>query len=362
MKIVTVLGARPQFIKAALLSKELRKNNQEIIVHTGQHYNTEMSDIFFKEMDIPLPEYNLAVGSCSHAQQTAAMMIRLEELFISENPDLVLVYGDTNSTLAAAVTASKLNLSIAHVEAGPRMFDKTVPEEINRIITDQLSDLLFAPTPRSVANLKKEGLYQGVHLTGDLMLDNFKYFSKKAEKYSGILEKIGFKKKDYILATIHRTRNTDSIKNLKTVVELLTKISEVEKVVFPVHPRTEKSLKKHYLHDKLVKNPNIKLLSPLGYLNMLVLIKNAKKIITDSGGLQKESYFAQVPCITFDTATGWPETVDDGWNFLIGSYNHSDKTKIIQDVINFKPPKKQSDPFGNGKASSNICKIINATK
>ncbi len=357
MKIVTVLGARPQFIKAALLSPKLRKENQEIIIHTGQHYDIEMSDIFFKEMNIPEPDYNLGVGSTSHAYQTAKMMLKLEKLFVSENPDLILLYGDTNSTLAAAITAAKLKLPIAHIEAGPRMFDKSVPEEINRIITDQLSSLLFAPTPRSVDNLTNEGLNKGVHLTGDIMLDNFKYFSKKAEKNSEILEKFGLTKKDYILTTIHRAKNTDSIGNLKTIVKSLLKISEVEKIVFPVHPRTKKYLKKYNFYDKLNKNPNIKLINPVGYLDMLILTKNSKKIITDSGGLQKEAYFAQVPCITLDTSSAWPETVEEGWNYLIGYY--SDKTKIIYDTLGFRPQKDQNGVFGDGNAASNITNILN---
>lgn len=360
MKIVTVLGARPQFIKAALVSNELRKKNQEIIIHTGQHYNTEMSDIFFEEMGIPTPDYNLNVGSGSHAYQTAEMMVRLENLFISENPDLILLYGDTNSTLAAAITAAKLQLPIAHVEAGPRMFDKTIPEEINRIVTDHLSTLLFAPTLRSAANLRNEGLNRGIHLTGDVMLDNFKYFSKKAEKQSKILEKLDLTKKDYILATVHRAKNTDSVKNLKTIVESLLEISEAEKIVFPVHPRTENYLKKRNLYEKLSKCPNIKLISPVGYLDMLILTKNAKKIITDSGGLQKESYFAQVPCITLDNSTGWPETVEDGGNYLIGSdeTSYPDKSKIINAVHNFELQKAQNGVFGNGNACSSISNIL----
>ncbi|MEL7669215.1 UDP-N-acetylglucosamine 2-epimerase (non-hydrolyzing) [Methanobacterium sp.] len=354
MKIITVLGARPQFIKAALLSHELRRENHEIIVHTGQHYDTEMSDIFFKEMNIPEPDYNLGVGSASHAYQTAEMMLKLEKIFVNENPDLVLVYGDTNSTLAGAITASKLNLPVAHVEAGPRMFDKTIPEEINRIITDQLSSLLFAPTPRSVDNLTNEGLNKGIHLTGDIMLDNFKYFYKKAEKHSKILEELDLTEKNYILTTIHRARNTESIKNLKTIVKSLLKISEVEKIIFPVHPRTKKYLKKYNFYDRLNKNPNIKLINPVGYLDMLILTKNAKKIITDSGGLQKEAYFAQVPCITLDKSSAWPETVEDGWNLVI--YGTSEK--IARSVLHFKPSSTQNKTFGHGNASVKITHLI----
>jgi UDP-N-acetylglucosamine 2-epimerase len=361
MKIVTVLGARPQFIKAALLSNKLRKRNHEIIIHTGQHYDIEMSDIFFKEMSIPAPDYNLDVGSGSHAYQTAEMMIKLEKLFISENPDLILLYGDTNSTLAAAITAAKLQIPIAHVEAGPRMFDKTVPEEINRIITDHLSTLLFAPTPKSKENLEKEGLKEGVYLSGDVMLDLFKYFSQNANRNSKILEKLGLKEKNYILTTVHRARNTNIKENLKAIIGAFLEISAEEKLVFPVHPRTEKYLKDYGLYNALNENLNIEIIKPVGYLDMNILTRNSKKIVTDSGGLQKEAYFAQVPCITLDTSTGWPETVDNGWNIIFEEYKNKEfikKDKIIETIRSFKPKGKYSDVFGDGKASQKICKII----
>ncbi len=360
MKIVTVLGARPQFIKAALVSNELRKNNQEIIVHTGQHYDIEMSDIFFKEMGIPTPDYNLGVGSGSHAYQTAEMMVKLEELFISEDPDLILLYGDTNSTLAAAITAAKLQLPIAHIEAGPRMFDKTVPEEINRIVTDHLSALLFAPTPKSMENLKKEGL-EGVYLTGDVMLDLFMYFSKKADENSKILDELGLKEKGYILTTVHRARNTNAKKNLKAIIESLLEISVEEKIVFPVHPRTVKYLKEYGLYDTLDENENIKLIKPVGYLDMNLLTRNARKIITDSGGLQKEAFFARVPCITLDTSTGWPETVDNGWNIIFEGYKNEDfipKDVISNALRSFKPEGEYNNVFGDGKSVVKIHEII----
>lgn len=360
MKIVTVLGARPQFIKAALLSKEIRKKHQEIIIHTGQHYDMEMSDIFFKEMEIPNPDYNLKVGSASHAKQTAEMMLKLEKCFIPLNPDMVLLYGDTNSTLAAALTAAKLEIPIAHVEAGPRMFDKSVPEEINRIVTDHLSTLLFAPTDKSVKNLNNEGLRDGVHLTGDVMLDLSKYFSKIANKNSNILEKLDLKEKDYILATIHRARNTNKKENLKAIIEAFLEVSEYYMIVFPVHPRTKKYLIKYGLYDSIFANPNVKILNPVGYLDMNVLTRHAKKIVTDSGGLQREAYFAQVPCITLDTSTAWTEIVDIGWNAIFRSkYLYFNKIELINKILSFKPKNCYFNLFGNGKATQKISIILN---
>lgn len=359
MKIVTVLGARPQFIKAALLSKELRKNNEETIIHTGQHYDKEMSDVFFEEMNIPKPDYNMGIGSDTHARQTAQMMIALEKLFLSESPELVLVYGDTNSTLAAGLTASKLNIPIAHVEAGPRMFDKSVPEEVNRIITDNVSTLLFAPTDHSVNNLHNEGLFEGVHLTGDIMLDNFKYFFKLAERNSEILEKLKLKNKNYILVTIHRARNTDVEINLKNIINSLLTISKEETIVFPLHPRTMKFLKKYRLFNKIKDATNINVIKPLGYFDMLLLIKNSNKIVTDSGGLQKEAYFAKVPCITLDSSTGWPETINEGWNVIFHEKgNDLTKEDIINEIKSFNPPNKHRDVFGEGNTSKIISKLI----
>lgn len=360
MKIVTVLGARPQFIKAALVSNELRKNNEEVIIHTGQHYNIELSEIFFKEMGIPKPDYNLEVGSGTHATQTAKMMIKLEKKFQEENPDMVLLYGDTNSTLAAAVTASKLNLPIAHVEAGPRMYDKSVPEEVNRIITDHISTLLFAPTPLAAENLYREGLRAAVHLTGDVMYDLYLYFSKKADKSSNILEELGLNSGEYLLSTIHRARNTDSLENLIAISHAFQSLSAYNKIVFPVHPRTVKYMKKYGLYDALDENPHIQLIKPVGYLDMNILTRNASKIVTDSGGLQKEAFFARVPCITLDSSTGWPETVNGGWNTIFSQSRNKFlvEDEIVEVVSNFNPQGQYENVFGKGDASKNICKII----
>lgn len=361
MKIITVLGARPQFIKAALVSKELRKEHQEIIVHTGQHYNHELSDIFFNEMNIPQPDYNLGIGSDTHARQTGQMMIELESLFFKEKPDVILVYGDTNSTLAAAIAAVKLHIPVAHVEAGPRMYDKKIPEEVNRVITDHISSILFAPTPTCLNNLHQEGLTKGVYLTGDVMLDCFLYFSKEAEKRTRILNELGIKQGSYLLATVHRASNTDSKTNLQEICKAFIELAKEIELVFPVHPRTEKYLKQYGLYQILADTPNIHLIKPVGYLEMLILTKNAKKILTDSGGLQKEAYFAKVPCITLDTVSAWPETVEDGWNVVVGKQGISTRINmngIIQAVQSFIPKEKQNNIFGNGKAVENICQVL----
>jgi UDP-GlcNAc3NAcA epimerase len=361
LKIITVLGARPQFIKAALVSRELRKKHTEIIIHTGQHYNHELSDIFFDEMNIPQPDYNIGIGSDTHARQTGQMMIELEALFLKEKPDIVLVYGDTNSTLAAALAAVKLHIPVAHVEAGPRMNDKAIPEEANRIVTDHISSMLFAPTPVCMDNLHREGLNQGVYLTGDVMLDCFLNFSEEAEKRTGIMDNLGIEQSDYLLATVHRASNTDTEENLREICKAFIELAQEIELVFPVHPRTEKYLKQYGLYRVLKDSPNIHLIKPVGYLEMLVLTKNAGKILTDSGGLQKEAYFAKVPCITLDTVSAWPETVEDGWNTVVGEETVRKQLRrenIINEVKYFEPNIEQHNIFGNGKAAEKICDLL----
>ena len=352
MKILTIVGARPQFIKAVLVSKELRKKHKEVLVHTGQHYDRELSDIFFDELDIPKPDYNLGIGSDSHAVQTGKMMIAIEQVLLKERPDLVLLYGDTNSTLAGALSAVKIHIPAAHVEAGPRMFDMNIPEEVNRVLTDHISSLLFAPTQTAVDNLKKEGVTEGVYLTGDVMLDSFLYFSKVAQRKSKILAELGLSKKGYLLATVHRAGNTDDEQNLRSIADAFLSVDD--RIVFPVHPRTEKYLKQYGLYDILKNAPNIALIDPVGYLDSIMLTRNAAKVLTDSGGLQKEAYFARVPCITLDETTGWVETVQDGWNTLVAS----NREKIIAAIKHFQPDGKQRDVFGDGKAAEKIVNFI----
>jgi len=321
MKVASIVGARPNFIKLAPLSREIRKYFDEIIIHTGQHYDYEMDRIFFEQLRIPEPDYHLGVGSGTHGYQTGEMLKRIEKVLIDEKPDLVIVYGDTNTTLAGALAAVKLNIPLAHVEAGLRCYDKKIPEEINRVLTDHCSDLLFCPTKRAVENLKREGITKGVYLTGDVMVDAIKQNITIAENVSTILNDLNVKPKDYYLVTVHRAENTDNIDKLKNIVDALCEIDN--NVVFPCHPRTEKALKKFGLWDKLKRSVNV--IKPVGYLDMLVLEKNAKKIITDSGGVQKEAYIFKVPCITLRERTEWIETVEDGWNMLVGS----DKGKIL---------------------------------
>ncbi len=352
MKILTIVGARPQFIKAVLVSKELRKKHKEVLVHTGQHYDRELSEIFFDELGIPEPDYNLGIGSDSHAVQTGKMMIAIEEVLLKEKPDWALVYGDTNSTLAGALAAVKIHIPVAHVEAGPRMFDKNIPEEINRVLTDHICSLLFAPTQTAVDNLKKEGITEGVHLTGDIMLDSFLHFSRVAERKSKILSALGLKRKSYLLATVHRAGNTDNEQDLRSIVDAFLSVDD--RIVFPVHPRTEKYLKQYGIYDTLKNAPNMTVIDPVGYLDSIMLTSNARKVLTDSGGLQKEAYFSRVPCITLDETTGWVETVQDGWNTLVAS----NREKIIEAIKHFQPKGKQRNVFGDGKAAKRMANTL----
>ena len=349
MKIASVVGARPNFIKCAPLSREIRKVHNEIIIHTGQHYDYEMNKVFFDELKIPEPDYHLGVGSGNHGEQTGEMLKRTEEVLMKEEPDLVLVYGDTNSTLAGALAASKLHIKVGHIEAGLRSYDKSMPEEINRVLTDHCSDILFCPTETSVENLNREGVTNGVYLTGDVMVDALKGNIEIAEKKAMILNELDLKPKEYYLATVHRAENTDDFNKLKSIVDAFCAI---ENLVFPCHPRTEKYLKGYGLWDRLVENARV--IKPVGYLDMQVLEKNAKKILTDSGGVQKEAYIFKVPCITLRNTTEWIETVEDGWNVLVGA----DEEKIVVMSNEFEPKGKQRDVFGKGDASEKIVEIV----
>jgi len=356
MKIISVVGARPQFIKIAPLSKELKKKHQEIIIHTGQHYNSRMSQLFFDELKINKPDYNLKIGSGNHSEQTGEMLIRIEEILIKEKPNLVLVYGDTNSTLAGALAASKLHITIGHIEAGLRSFKKTMPEEINRIITDHISDLFFCPTQNSVNLLEKEGITKKVYFTGDVMRDSTVQNIKIAQKKSGILEKLNLMPKEYLLATIHRAENTDNKKNLVSIFNAFLKNDK--RIIIPLHPRTLKYVKLYGLYNKIKRSKNIIIIDPVGYLDVLMLEKNAKKVLTDSGGIQKETYFLKTPCITLRNETEWIETVKDKWNILVGC----DENKISQAIKEFNPKTKQHSYFGNGNAVKKIVNIINRIK
>ncbi|KRU25560.1 UDP-N-acetylglucosamine 2-epimerase [Clostridium sporogenes] len=349
MKILTVVGARPQFIKAAAVSNIIRKEHEEILVHTGQHYDENMSKVFFEELQIPKPDYNLEIGSGNHGEQTGKMLIDLEKIYLKEKPDLVLVYGDTNSTLAGSLCASKLLIPVAHVEAGLRSFNMNMPEEQNRILTDHISKLLFVPTVTAEDNLHNEGINQQVHNVGDVMFDAVLHFKKLAEEKESILNKISIKSGEYILTTIHRAENTNDINRLKNIIEALNESGK--RIVLPLHPRTKK-----YIEDyNLQFGNNVKLIEPVGYLDMITLEMNSQKIVTDSGGVQKEAFFMKKPCITMRDETEWVETVKSGWNIVVGT----DKNKILNSILNFQPNGYQKSIFGDGKASYKILDIIN---
>ena len=350
MKIISIIGARPQFIKCAPLSRAIRKQCQEILLHTGQHYDPKLSNIFFNELNIPKPDYNLNIGSAPHGEQTGKMLIEIEKILIKEQPDLVLTYGDTNSTLAGALTASKLHIKTAHVEAGLRSFDRTMPEEINRILTDNISDLLFCPTETALNNLRSEGITKGVYLVGDVMKDALEYNITIAEERSEILSDLDLISGEFIVATLHRPANTDSKEKLLSIVKAFCKVDET--IVFPVHPRTEKYLQDYGLWDKICEC--VKVIWPVGYTDMLKLMSNAKKILTDSGGIQKEAYMLGVPCITMRENTEWVETIEEGWNVLVGS----DYEKIVDAIRGFWGADERSDVFGGGDASEMILNLI----
>lgn len=344
MKILSIIGARPQFIKAATVSRTMGSQREinEIILHTGQHYDDNMSEVFFRELDIPRPDYNLGVGSGSHAEQTGSMLKGIEEVLILEKPDLVLVYGDTNSTIAGALAAVKLHIRVVHVEAGLRSFNRFMPEEINRIVTDRISDLLFAPTRTAMENLQKEGLAGVSRFSGDVMYDSVLFYldriKRNPEQYAlpGIPD-------TYHLATIHRAENTDNPKNLK---DIFTAFGKIEKtIVFPVHPRTRKILL------ELGNIPaNVNVIDPVGYLQMLNLTRNADKVLTDSGGLQKEAYFLGKQCVTLRTETEWLETTHDNWNIITGS----NPEKIVSAILADPPKTPVNKDFGDGNAAGVI--------
>lgn len=348
MKILTVVGARPQFVKAAAVSRVLREKHTEVLVHTGQHYDETMSQVFFRELGIPEPDYNLEVGSAGHAAQTGEMLIRMEPIFEKEKPDWALVYGDTNSTLAGALVASKLHIPVAHVEAGLRSFNRGMPEEINRVLTDHVSHLLFCPAQKAADNLKLEGVTSGAHIVGDVMYDAVLRHSEMADKKSTILDSLGLGAKQYLLATVHRAANVDDTATLLNILETLSLLSET--VVFPVHPRTRKAIQAAGFSP----GENVNLIEPVGYLDMLRLEKNARMILTDSGGVQKEAYWFGAPCVTLREETEWVETVEAGWNVIVGA----DRGRILNAVRTFAPPSPRPNLFGDGNASQNIVRLL----
>jgi UDP-GlcNAc3NAcA epimerase len=358
MKVVSIVGARPQFIKADAVSRMLRTTpgTKEVLVHTGQHYDGNMSGVFFEELEISEPDYHLGIGSGRHGEQTGKMLIAIEEVMLKEEPDWVLVYGDTNSTLAGAVAAVQLHIPVAHVEAGLRSFNRRMPEEINRVLTDHASDLLFAPTETAVQNLIQEGIPEGrIHLVGDVMYDAALYYGKKAEQNNRILEQLNLKPKRYILITIHRAENTDDQVRLRAIMEGLEMVANEWPVIFPVHPRTRKAMQIYGLWEKA--QSRLRIIDPVGYLDMVVLEKNARFIATDSGGMQKEAFFCRVPCITLREETEWVELVENGFNVLV----RANKEKIVEAFKNssiFNMDNQKIELYGGGRASEKIVREL----
>jgi UDP-GlcNAc3NAcA epimerase len=352
-KILTVVGARPQFLKAAPVSKALRDATEyhEVMVHTGQHYDPNMSQTFFDELDMVLPDHNLGVANGSHAYQTSEMLKRLESIVMHEKPDLVLVYGDTNSTLAAALTASKLRIPMAHVEAGLRSFNRGMPEEVNRILTDHVATLLFCPTATAVRNLKREGITDNVWKTGDVMYDVALQFSAKSKRQSTILADLGLQRKEYILATVHRAENTDNRECLTTIFEALGEFTREINVVVPLHPRTRKMLRAFDIESQL---DGIKIIEPVGFLDMIALESNARLIATDSGGIQKEAYFHRVPCVTLRSETEWVETLKAHWNVLAAIPSVRGITETLREALAFSGIRSEISDYGDGLASHQI--------
>jgi UDP-GlcNAc3NAcA epimerase len=352
MKIVGIVGARPQFIKAAALSRELRRQHHEVLVHTGQHYDYEMSGIFFDGLEMPPPDVNLGVGSGSHGSQTGAMLGKIEEVLVAEQPEWMVVYGDKNSTLAGALAASKLYLPVAHVEAGLRSFNRRMPEEINRIVADHLSNLLFCPSDTAVKNLAGEGITDNVHLVGDIMLDVLHWARDRlVARPSEILKKLGLEERRYVLVTVHRSENTDDPKRL---AEILTALGDLDdRVVFPVHPRARKAM----TTADCRLSPRVRLIDPVGYLDMVNLTRCARLVLTDSGGLQKEAYWLGVPCVTLREETEWVETVEAGWNTLTGS----DRDRIVEAARTFAPPAAQPSLYGDGTTAAQCVNILERT-
>ncbi len=348
MKIVSIVGARPEFIQAKPVSQALRGRHREILVHTGQHYDYQMSQAFFEELELPKPDYNLGVGSASHGRQTAEMLNRIEEVLIAERPDLVIVRGDTNSTLAGALAAVKLHIPCAHIEAGERSFDRRMPEEVNRLLADRIADLHFCASQTAVRNLAEEGIRARVYWVGDVMLDVMLSYREIARSRSDILGKLGLAPKQYALVTVHRAGTTDNPQQLNNLVNALNKVPEV--IVFPIHPRTRKALQGIGATFK----EHILAIEPVGYLDMIQLEVNARMIATDSGGVQREAYFLQVPCLTLREQTEWTETVATGWNRLVGT----DPEKILNAWSNFEAPREHPAIFGDGTAAEKIARIL----
>lgn len=359
MKVVTIVGARPQFVKAAVVSRALRADDRmvEVLVHTGQHYDDNMSAVFFRQMEIPEPEYHLGVGSGLHGAQTGRMLASIEEVLLKEEPDVVMVYGDTNSTLAGALAAAKLHVPVAHVEAGLRSHNRRMPEELNRVLTDHVSDYLFVPTQAAAANLRREGIgAEHIYFTGDVMYDAVNYYGAKAEKESRILRTLGLESGHYVLTTIHRAENTDSVDRLTAIIEGLSTLGATGmKIVLPLHPRTAAILRQSGLWD--LANRSLCIIEPVGYFDMLMLEQHAKVIATDSGGVQKEAFFFRVPCVTLRDETEWGELVELGWNRIVRPTEAIIVAHGISQAL-VTAPGGNGSPYGDGNSAQLIIRRL----
>jgi UDP-N-acetylglucosamine 2-epimerase (non-hydrolysing)/UDP-GlcNAc3NAcA epimerase len=357
MKVLTVIGNRPQFVKAAAVSTKLRARAEEVVVHTGQHYDRELSGIFFEELGLAPPDHLLEVGSGSHAEQTGAIITRLEPLVERIRPDALLIYGDTNSTLGGALVAAKCGIPQAHVEAGMRSFNREMPEEINRVVADSLAALLLCSTELAVRNLEREGLGEGAALVGDVMADVALTFGPIAERRSEILERLGLEPRSYFVATAHRAGNVDEPRNLARLIEVLARAAEMAPVVFAVHPRTRARLEAAGLLDSL-ESRGVRAIEPLGYLDITRLVRHCRAVLTDSGGLQKEAFLASVPCVTMREETEWVETLEAGWNRLVGLDAEAAK-KALEELP--RPGERVSpaaEIYGGGKAGERVAAAI----
>ncbi len=356
MKILTIVGARPQFVKAAVVSRAFAKSSKisEIILHTGQHFDKNMSEIFFEEMEIPKPKYNLNVNGLSHGAMTGEMLKGIEQVCLEEKPDYLMVYGDTNSTIAGALAAKKLKIKVVHIEAGLRSFNMDMPEEINRILTDRISDLLFCPTDTAVQNLLNEGISikSGFHVlqNGDVMQDAAMYYAKKSLNRSNVIGSYGISGVEFALCTIHRQENTDNIERLRIIIDALNEIQKTQKVIVPLHPRTKKIIEINNL------KPEFLMIEPVGYFDMIALLKGCNLVLTDSGGLQKEAYFFNKYCITMRDETEWVELVQRNFNVLTGA-NKDLILKAYHKFLNL-PFTKNIELYGGGKASDLICETL----
>jgi UDP-N-acetylglucosamine 2-epimerase len=350
MKVASVVGARPQFIKASVVSAEIRKFHDEVLIHTGQHYDREMSDVFFDELGIPEPDFNLAIGSGSHGAQTGAMLAAIESVLLEVEPNVVVVYGDTNSTLAASLAASKLRIPVAHVEAGLRSFNRAMPEEINRVLTDHLSALLLCSSEVGVRNLYAEGITEGVHVVGDVMAAAVARARGNAVRAARLLDTLGIAPKRYSVATVHRQENVESPVRLRAILAALDRLAQP--VLFPAHPRTRAAI-----HDSgLVTGPNVHLTAPLGYADMISLQENARLVLTDSGGMQKEAYWLGVPCLTLRDETEWVETVQLGWNVLVGA----NTDRIVARAADVRVPDARPELYGDPESAARCAQLINS--